>query len=66
MGIAILILIFLVVCGVVFKDDGDSRPRSGKKESKAKAETTFCPDCGHAAAPGKRFCKACGARLREQ
>lgn len=66
MGVAILILIFLVVCSVVFKDDGDSRPRSGKKGKQAKEETTFCPECGHAAAPGERFCKACGAKLREQ
>lgn len=29
-------------------------------------EQTFCPECGHAAAPGECFCKECGAKLHEQ
>lgn len=66
MGMVILVLIFLVVCSFVFRDDGESRPQSGKKGKKAKAAEAFCPECGHVAAPGERFCKQCGAKLRGQ
>jgi hypothetical protein len=45
-----------------------SRPRkrhSGADEKPADGEPIYCAQCGKRAQPGDRFCRACGARIRQ-
>jgi len=65
----------LIVGGVVWywtsgRGDGSAKPRR-RRRSAVQAESTqvsdstiYCHQCGKRAAPGDRFCRTCGTRLR--
>ncbi|MBI5826037.1 MAG: zinc ribbon domain-containing protein [Chloroflexi bacterium] len=64
--------VVLIVGGVVYywqagrKSTGKPRRRSHvHTESENDGEETYCPQCGTRAKAGDRFCRVCGARLRQ-
>ncbi len=62
----------LIVGGIVYywqagrSSSKKSRRRSRVHEKHDDDEDAYCPQCGTRAKPSDRFCRVCGARLRQQ
>jgi hypothetical protein len=46
------------------ESSGKNKARKRGKRRQNGGEVRYCPNCGHRAEPGDKFCRACGSRLR--
>lgn len=65
--------VILILGGIVYYlQAGRSSSRQTRRRSRVRVEAessgvdAYCPQCGTRAKPGDRFCRTCGARLRQQ